>query len=96
MAKNSETIKESNLLDDESLVEVYAAASEVDARRMVLVLLDEGIEAQTREMSVPEFPTAGTARHLITVFQKDLNMAKNIIAKAVEDEIIAPTGAFLS
>ena len=77
------------------LVEIYAATNAIEADRVILLLNEEGIEAQCRETSLPAFPTSGTSRHLVTVFQQDRDKANQLIAQAIEDEILSKQGALI-
>lgn len=82
-------------LSGEDLVEIYAAGSEVEADRIVLLLEEEQVEAHKRETSVPVFPGAGSHRHLIVVFEKDRQTAVDSIKKAIEDQVLPNDGSFL-
>jgi len=81
--------------NDEDIVELYAAGSSVEADRIVLLLDEEGIEAQRRETSVPVFPAISNARHLITVLAHDKDRATEVIKRAIDDEILVADGTFL-
>ena len=84
-----------NPLDQIHLVEVYAAASEMGADRVVLMLEDDGIVAQKRESSVAGFPAASTQRHLVIVSAQDKERAQALIRRAIDDEVLPGDGSFL-
>lgn len=81
-------------LTDEDIVEIYAAGSDVEADRIVLLLEEQGVDAQRRETSVPVFPGA-TYRHLITVLAHDREKSVTAIRQAIEDGILPADGTFL-
>lgn len=85
---------EAHPLTDEDIVEIYAAGSDVEADRIVLLLEEQGVEAQRRETSVPVFPGA-THRHLITVFAHERDKSLAAIRQAIEDNILPADGTFL-
>jgi len=80
---------------DEDIVEFYAAGSEVEADRIVLLLGDDGIEAHRRETSVPLVPSDGSSRHLITVFESDVERARALVKQAIADDVLPSSGMFL-
>jgi hypothetical protein len=80
---------------DEDILEIYAAGSDVEADRILLMLRDEGVEAHRRETSIPMYPAAGTARFLITVFASDADKARLVLKQAIVDEILPKDGTFL-
>ena len=82
-------------LTEHDLVEIYAATSAIEADRVILLLDDKGFDAQSRETSLPAFPTSGTSRHLVTVFQKDREQANQLIAQAIEDDILSKQGTLI-
>jgi hypothetical protein len=80
---------------DEDVLEIYAAGSDVEADRILLMLNDEGVEAHRRETSVPMVPAAGSARYLITVFSSDADKARAVLKQAIADDILPKDGTFL-
>lgn len=84
-----------NPLDEMDLVEIYAAASEMGADRIVLMLQDEGVDAVKRESSVAQLPTTSTQRHLVIVPAPDKERAQALIRRAIEDEVLPGDGSFL-
>ncbi len=83
-------------LTDQDLVELYAASSQIEADRIVLMLGEEGIEAHAREASVAGFPSDANRRHLITVFGKDRGRAVELVQAAVDADVLTDKGTFLS
>lgn len=83
-------------LDNMDLADVYAAASAVGAERVVLILREVGVDAESRESSVAGFPAAGTARHLIVVPGHQRAQAVDVIRQAIEDEILPGEGTLLT
>lgn len=83
-------------LDNIDLVDVYAAASAVGAERVVLILREEGVEAESRESSVAGFPAAGTARYLIVVPGHQRAQAVDVVRQAIQDEILPGEGTLLA
>ena len=80
---------------DMEIAEAYAAESELEAERIVLLLGDEGIEAFKREVSVSVIPTVAGLRFLVLVFAENLESTNKILTQAREDGILSDTGAFL-
>lgn len=84
-----------NPMDDIDLLDVYAASSQIAAERIVLMLQDRGLQAETRESSVSGFPSVGTARFLIIMPANQGEAAKALIQEAIDDEVIPQDGTFL-
>ena len=82
-------------LTGHDLIEFYAAASPIEADRVVLLLAEEEIEATVRETSIPVFPTSGTSRYLVTVFHQDKEKANDLIKQAISDNILSSQGSLL-
>jgi hypothetical protein len=84
-----------NPMDDIDLLDVYAASSQIAAERIVLMLQDQGLQAECRESSVSGFPSVGTARFLIVMPANQGERAKSLIEEAIRDEVIPGEGTFL-
>lgn len=79
----------------EDLVEIYAAATALEADRIVLLLDEEGIEAIARETTTTSFPAPAEDSHLILVREAQRAQARSVIEAARGDSAIGDTGAFL-
>jgi len=76
--------------------DIYAAASEVEAERIVSFLRDEGIETMEQQTNMPSFPTTVTARYIITVSKDQKEKAIELVKSARNDGIISNSGTFLT
>ena len=83
----------SRALDHEDLVEIYAAASSIEAERLVLMLEEDGVEALARATTSSSFPTA--AQHLILVRAGDRDKALITIGDARREAVISEGGSWL-
>lgn len=79
----------------EDLVEIYAAASAVEADRIVLLLDEDGIESIARATTMSSFPSAAEGSHLILVREASRGKAKEVLEAARRDGAISDAGAFL-
>lgn len=77
-------------LDREDLIEIYAAASQLEAERLVMMLGEDGVEAISRETTMSSFPTAG--QHLILVRQSDRTKALETITAARSEGVVTAGG----
>lgn len=84
-----------NPMDEIDLLDVYAASSQLAAERIVLLLQDQGLAAESREISVSGFPSVGTARFLIVLPADQGPQATSLIQEAIHDEVIPGDGTFL-
>lgn len=87
--------EEQNPLDTVDMADVYAAGSPMEADRISALLLDEGIEAMQREVSVSEFPSTATQRFLILAAEADKGRAQELIRQAIADGVLPADGTFL-
>ena len=80
----------------EDLVEIYGAATEVEAGRIVFILEEDGIEAIARATSMSSsFPSPAEAHYLVCVRAPERARAKELIEAARRDGAITESGAFL-
>jgi hypothetical protein len=80
----------------EDIVEIYGAATSLEADRIVLLLEDEEIDAIARMTSMSSsFPSPSEAHYLICVREPQKTKAKEIIEAARRDGAITEDGAFL-
>ena len=84
-----------NALDQMELVELYGAASELEAHRIVLLLEEDAVEALARATTVSSFPAAGESQHLILVRTADVERARALIEMIRGDGAISTAGTFL-
>ena len=82
-------------LDLEYLVELYGAASAMEADRIVLLLDEDGIESIARETTMSSFPSPGNAHHLVCVRASERARAKQLIEAARADGAVTTDGLFL-
>lgn len=80
-------------LDREDLIEIYAAATQMEAERLVMMLGEDGVEAIARATTISSFPTAG--QHLILVRQSDGDKARKTITDARTEGVVGTTGEML-
>ena len=80
-------------LAHEDLVEIYAAASQIEGDRLVLLLEEDGVEALARATTSSSFPTASA--HLILVRAGDRQKAKKTIEDARREGVISDGGEWL-
>lgn len=79
----------------DELVEIYGAASQVEADRIVLLLDEDELEAIARATTATSFPSPSDAHYLICVRTPDETKARAIIEAARRDGAISEQGAFL-
>jgi hypothetical protein len=83
----------SRALDHEDLVELYAAASSIEAERLVMLLGEDGVEAIARATTISSFPTS--SQHLILVRAGDREAAKKTIEDARREGVVSDGGDWL-
>lgn len=76
-------------------VDIYAAASEVEAERIVTFLRDEGIDAKELQTQIAQVPTPSDMRYFICVRPEHRDQAIKLIESARDDQVISSSGAFL-
>ena len=77
-------------------VDVYAAASRMEADRLVSLLGDDGIKGHTSETQVAGFPSDSGHRFVISVERPHAPNATALITQAREDGVITEDGSVLS
>ena len=77
------------------IVEIYAAASSLEADRIVLLLQEDGIEAMARGTTASSFPSQVEGAYLILVTENLADAACKAIESARAEEAISDKGAFL-
>lgn len=76
-------------------VDIYAAASEIEAERIVSFLRDEGIDARDLQTQIAQLPTPSDMRYFICVPTQHRDDAVKLIKNAQEDQVISSSGSFL-
>jgi hypothetical protein len=79
--------------DADDLIELYAATSQLEADRLVLLLSEDGIEALARATTMTSFPTSGA--WLVQVRHADLAKASKLISAARAEGAVSDRGEFL-
>jgi hypothetical protein len=79
----------------DDLVEIYGAASSVEADRLVLLLEEEGIEAISRATTMSSFPSPAESSYLVCIRSSERERARALIEAARRDGAISEDGAFL-
>jgi hypothetical protein len=79
----------------EDLVELYAAATRVEADRIVLLLEEDGVEAMARETTMTSFPSPAEAHVLVLVRSGDRDKAKATVEAAVREGAVSEGGQLL-
>jgi hypothetical protein len=79
----------------EDLIEIYGAATSVEADRIVLLLEEDGIEALARATTGSSFPSPAEASYLVCVREPMRDRARAVIEAARHDGAISENGAFL-
>jgi hypothetical protein len=79
--------------EDEDLLELYSAPSQLEADRIVLMLGEDQIEGLARATTMTSFPTSGA--YLIVVRASDVAAARKVIAAARREGAISDGGQFL-
>jgi hypothetical protein len=79
----------------EDLVELYAAATRVEADRIVLLLEEDGVEAISRETTMTSFPSPAEAHVLVLVRSNDREKARTLIEAAVREGAVSEGGQLL-
>jgi hypothetical protein len=83
-------------IDQDEVVELYAASSEIEATRIVLLLDEDGVDAVSRTTTMTSFPSGGTSQYLILIRYRDRVRARLLIEAARRDQAITMDGEFLS
>lgn len=76
-------------------VDIYAAAGEIEAERIVAFLQDESVEATHQQSQISQFPSISDNRFLISVSTLSKEKALVLLARARHDGIITTSGIFL-
>lgn len=79
--------------DADDLIELYAATNQLEADRLVLLLVEDGIEALARATTMTSFPTSGA--WLVQVRHADREKAAKIIGAARLEGAVSHRGEFL-
>jgi hypothetical protein len=81
--------------DNEDVLEIYAAASALEADRLVLMLTEDGIEAMARATTMSSFPASATSQHLVLVRAADKEKALATIEAARREGAVTMGGEVL-
>ena len=76
-------------------VDIYAAANEIEAERIISFLKDESIEATHQQSGISQLPSISNNRFLITVSTPSKEKALRLLTSARHDGIITTSGIFL-
>lgn len=79
---------------NEAFVDVYAAANQLEADRLLSLLADESIEGHLSENKVNQFPTDSHHTYVIAVDTDHQESATALIQRAREDGVITKDGNF--
>lgn len=83
-------------LTDVDITAIYAASSAIEADRIVLLLQEEGVQANQQESSVSAIPTDTGHRFFVTCFANVADKARDVIKQAITDEVISSNGSFMN
>jgi hypothetical protein len=78
------------------LSDIYAAANEVEAERIIAFLVPKGIAAEIFRRGIAQMPMAGDNHYLIAVDKAHIAHSKRLIENARKDHIISSDGFFLT
>jgi hypothetical protein len=76
----------------EDLVELYAAATRIEADRLALLLEEDEIESIVRETTMSSFPSPAEGHFLLLVRSGDKARARTLIEAAVRDGAVSTGG----
>jgi predicted transcriptional regulator len=76
-------------------VDIYAAAGEIEAERIVSFLQDESIEAVHKQAQISQMPSVSDNRFIISISTLSKERAVILLARARHDGIITTSGIFL-
>jgi hypothetical protein len=76
-------------------VELYAASSQLEASRIVLMLDEDGVDSIARATTMTSFPAGGSSQHLVLVRFEDRVRARLMIDAARRESAITTNGEFL-
>lgn len=76
-------------------VDLYAAADEIEAERIISFLTDAGISARESVTGLSQIPVVSDTRFILSVRRTNLTEARQLIEQAQKDLIISQTGTFL-
>lgn len=76
-------------------VDMYAAADEIEAERIISYLLSIGIPARESIAGLSQMPVVSDMRYIVSVQRSKINEAKDAINQARHDQIISKDGSFV-
>lgn len=76
-------------------VDIYAAADEIEAERIISLLTDVGISARESVTGLSQIPVVSDTRFILSVRRSNLAEARKLIEQARQDLVISETGTFL-
>jgi len=76
-------------------LDIYAAANEFEAERIIAYFIDEGIHAIHEQTSIAQLPSFSDAHFIITVNTNDKERAIQLLNDARSVGIITTSGVFL-
>lgn len=79
----------------DELVQIYGAATRMEADRIVLLLDEEGVDAVVHETQATSFPSSSGAHYLICVRGPDEPRTRTVIEAARLGGAISEQGTFL-
>lgn len=95
--EDDETLLEapSMRLERAETVDIYAAANELEAKRIVVILADVDVPSQIFRPQVSQLPSLGDSHFVIAVPHAEKERAVRLINDARNDAVISNTGLFL-
>lgn len=79
----------------EKFVDIYQAADEIEAERIVGILRDAGLEAHLATPGISQLPVVNVPEHIISVVDKYKEHAIRIIEQSRQDQVISYEGSFI-
>ncbi len=75
--------------------DIYAAANDIEAERIITLLNSEGVPATYYQSNVSSLPSDASKHFIITTPAKSRNVALALIQNARKDGVISDTGMFI-
>lgn len=77
------------------MVDLYAAASEIEAEVIVGLLSDEGLGVRLFRPQISQFPTLTDNQFIVAITPDHKESATELLKQARDDSIISDLGAFI-
>ncbi len=92
---SDETKLVDELLEDDLLIDIYLAKDEIEAERIVSLLLSEGIRCQENRSGISQLPGVGDEVYAIMVAKSSYKEARMLLEQARHDQVISTFGSFI-